>query len=61
MINKLKLLIVSLVFMLCNTAPVLAEGGGGEGGGNQQSPIQIIVQIALTAIILRVLSIFKLP
>jgi hypothetical protein len=42
-------------------APALAEGGSSESDGNQQSPIQVIVQIVITAIILRMLSMFKLP
>lgn len=46
--------------MLSIATPALAEGGG-ESGGNQQSPVQVIVQIAITAIILRILSIFRLP
>lgn len=41
--------------------PALAEGGGGEGGGNQQSPVQALVQIAIAAIVLRILANFKLP
>jgi len=38
-----------------------AQTGGGEGGGNAQSPVQVIVQIILTAIVLRVLNAFDLP
>lgn len=41
--------------------PALAQTGGGEGGGNEQSPIQVIVQIVITAIVLRILHTFNLP
>jgi len=61
MISKLKFSIALLVLMLSIATPALAESGGGESGGNQQSPVQVIVQIAITAIILRILSIFRLP
>jgi hypothetical protein len=36
-------------------------GGGAELGSNQQSPLQVIVAIVISAIILRVLTNFKLP
>jgi hypothetical protein len=39
--------------------PALAEGG--ENVNNQQSPVQVIVAIVFSAIVLRVLHIFKLP
>ena len=53
------------VFVLLNmvyasTALAQAEGGS-EGGGNVQTPVQVIVQIVLTAIALRALAYFKLP
>lgn len=38
-----------------------AQTGGGEVGGNAQSPVQVIVQIIATAIILRILYYFDLP
>jgi hypothetical protein len=41
--------------------PALAQTGGGEGGGNEQSLVQVIVQIAVSAIVLRVLHVFNLP
>jgi hypothetical protein len=70
MISKLKFLlaqplilsIASLVLLISIAAPALAEGGGsGEAGGNQQDPIQVIVQIAITAVVLKILSMFRLP
>ena len=59
MIARLKFV---LPFIICLTiaCPALAEGKV-EQGGNEQSPIQVIVSIVLTAIVLRVLRIFKLP
>jgi hypothetical protein len=52
--------ILLLFVMLSSTCyPALAEGG--EKAGNQQSPIQVIVAIVFSAIVLRVLHIFKLP
>jgi hypothetical protein len=48
------------IVCLTIAGPALAEGKV-EQGGNEQSPIQVIVSIVLTAIVLRVLGIFKLP
>jgi hypothetical protein len=59
MISKLKFLIPLLVLIV--ETPALAEGISGENAGNQQTPLQVIVQIAITAIILRILSMFRLP
>jgi hypothetical protein len=59
--QPLILSIASLVFLLSITAPAFAESGGGEGGGNQQNPAQVIIQIAIAAIILKILSLFRLP
>ena len=60
MLSKFKFLLTLIVFVsICY--PALAEGGGGQDVGNQQSPLQVIVQIAIAAIILRVLRTFKLP
>jgi hypothetical protein len=53
--------LLAFIVVLNSAYPALAEAGGGEGGGNQQSPIQAIVQIAIAAIILRILHTFKLP
>lgn len=59
--QPLILSIASLVLFLSIAAPALAESGGGESDGNQQNPVQVIIQIAITAIILKVLSMFRLP
>lgn len=59
--QPLRMSLVFLVILMSIAAPALAESGGGEGGGNQQDPVQIIVQIAVTAVILKVLSLFRLP
>jgi hypothetical protein len=61
LVQPLILSITSLVLLLIIAAPALAESGGGEGGGNQQNPAQVITQIAITAIILKILSLFRLP
>jgi hypothetical protein len=62
MISKLKFAIAQMLLLLTSAAPALAEGGGGgDSGGNQQSPVEVIAQIVITAIMLRVLSLFKLP
>lgn len=58
MLSKFKFLLLSIVLLsMCH--PVLAEGG--EKASNQQSPLQVIVAIVFSAIVLRVLHIFKLP
>ncbi|WP_310489429.1 hypothetical protein [Chamaesiphon sp. VAR_69_metabat_338] len=60
--TKLKFAILQILLMLASAAPALAEGGGGgDSGGNQQSPVEVIAQIVITAIILRVMSVFRLP
>jgi hypothetical protein len=60
MYSRFKFFLISIV-LLTISCPALAEGGGGEGGGNQQSPVHAIVQIAIAAIILRVLRAYNLP
>jgi hypothetical protein len=58
MLSKFKFLLLAIVSLsICY--PALAEGG--ENAGNQQSPVQVIVAIVFSAIVLRVLDIFKLP
>jgi hypothetical protein len=54
------ILLLSFIVIFGIAAPALAEGIN-ESGGNQQSPFQVIAQIAVTAIILRILSFFRLP
>lgn len=39
----------------------VVQASDGEQGGNAQSPAQVIVQIALTGIALKILSHFGLP
>ncbi|MBW4474809.1 MAG: hypothetical protein KME45_31190 [Stenomitos rutilans HA7619-LM2] len=50
-----------LLFFTTHAMVAQAQAGGGEGGGNAQSPIQVIVQIFVTAIVLGVLNFFDLP
>jgi hypothetical protein len=60
MLSRFKFLLPFIIFScLCN--PALAEGEGSAQGGNQQTPVQMIVTIILTAIVLKVLNAFKLP
>ncbi len=40
--------------------PVMAQETG-ESGGNAQSPVQVIVQVVITAIVLKILKNFNLP
>jgi hypothetical protein len=60
MYSRFKFLLTLLIFLTI-ACPALADGGGGEGGGNQQSLVHAIVQIAISAIILKILSVYKLP
>ncbi|NMF60543.1 hypothetical protein [Pseudanabaena yagii] len=62
MFSKSKLFILSIfiVLFLCIASPVLAQESGGEGG-NKQTPVQVIVQIVITAIALSILNKFDLP
>ena len=52
---------IAVLLNLVYASNALAQASGGEGGGNLQTPVQVIVQIAATAIILRVLDYFNLP
>lgn len=58
MLSRFKFFVLLLSF-LSFSLPALAQAG--EGGGNAQTPIQVIVQIVVTAIILRILHTFNLP
>jgi hypothetical protein len=51
----------SLFIILLSTCyPAFAQGGA-EQANNQQSPLQVIVSIVVSAIVLRALENFKLP
>jgi len=61
-LKKTKLALCTLLLFSTVFATVAqAQSAGGEGGGNSQTPIQVIAQIVLTAIALRVLNFFNLP
>jgi len=50
--------------LLLNTvyaSTALAQASGGEGGGNMQTPVQVIVQIVVTTVALKILASFDLP
>ena len=53
------LLVFIAIINICY--PALAQAEGREGGGNQQSPVQVAITIAATAIVIRILHAFKLP
>ena len=58
MLSRYKFFIEFIIFLsICY--PALAQEG--EKGNNQQSPVQVIVTIVVTAIVLRVLHTYKLP
>lgn len=57
--TRFKIFFLVFLQFLSISYPALAQAG--EGGGNEQSPVQVIVQIAIAAIILRVLHAFNLP
>ena len=59
--SKFFVIFVTLILCLIIADPARAQGGGGEGGGNVQSPVQLIVQIVVTATVLKVLHTFNLP
>jgi hypothetical protein len=51
---------VTFIMLITIGYPAMAEGSG-EASNNQQSPLQTIVQITITAIVLIILRTFKLP
>lgn len=54
----------SIILLFLGTTFALvaqAQVAGGEGGGNAQSPVQVIVQVVAAAIVLKVLDYFDLP
>jgi len=63
MLSKfIKTAFISLLFLGTTFALVAqAQVAGGEGGGNAQSPVQVIVQVVVAAIVLKVLDYFDLP
>jgi hypothetical protein len=58
---KIFRLIFSTLLLLGTVFAAAAQAASEEGGGNKQLPVQVIVQIVLTAIVLRVLGTFNLP
>lgn len=62
MLSRFKFFVIFVILMLCLIiADHAMAQGGGEGGGNLQSPVQVIVQIVVTATVLKVLHTFNLP
>ncbi|MDX2098945.1 MAG: hypothetical protein SFW36_14305 [Leptolyngbyaceae cyanobacterium bins.59] len=59
-IKVLRVFLFSLLF-LGTTFATVAYAQGGEGGGNAQSPVQVIVQIVVTAIVIKILDRYDLP
>lgn len=55
------LFLTALLFLTTHASVVQAQASSGEGGGNLQTPVQVIVQIVLTAAVLRILAYFDLP
>jgi hypothetical protein len=61
MISRFKFLILLLLFLSISD-PAIAQENSDEGGGdNRQTPVQVIVQIVVTAGILQLLNKFNLP
>jgi hypothetical protein len=61
-LKPLRVIVIALLLLGTAYATVAQAGvGGGEEGGNAQTPVQVIVQIAVTAMVLRGLKYFKLP
>jgi hypothetical protein len=58
MYSRFKFLSTLLIFLTI-ACPAWADGG--EISGQQQSPVQAIVQIAIAAIVLRILRAYNLP
>ena len=62
MISRFKFLVLLLLFLSISN-PAIAQESSGKGGGgdNRQTPVQVIVQIVVTAGILQLLNKFNLP
>lgn len=56
-----KLLLISLwmTFFWSDAAPVLAQTS--ESTGKQQTPLQVAITIALCAVVMKILSYFRIP
>jgi len=54
-------ILVGTLIFLCIAFASSAQASGGEEGGNAQSLGQVVVQIVLTGIVLKVLHHFDLP
>jgi hypothetical protein len=62
MLSKVIKVFFTTLFFLGTTFSIVAHAqSGSEGGGNTQSPVQVIVQIIAAAIVLRFLHYFDLP
>ncbi len=60
--SKIFILLTLLVLFLSVAYPALAQESGSEGGDDRkQTPVQVIVQIVVTAGMLRLLNTFDLP
>jgi hypothetical protein len=58
----LRIIIIAVLLLgTVYVATAQADVGGGEQGGNQQTPVQVLVQIAITAPVLWIFKYFKLP
>ncbi len=60
MFSKFSKVTALVVFLTVFAVPLPALAQS-EGGGNAQSPVQVIVQIVFTAAVLKVLKKFDLP
>ncbi len=60
MFSKFSKVTASSLFLALVAAPLPALAQA-EGGGNAQSPVQVIVQIVFTAAVLKLLQKFDLP
>lgn len=61
--KPVRMILISLLLLGTTLATVAqAQVGGGENAGSlMQSPVQVMVQIVVSAIVLRVLNQFNLP
>jgi len=59
--NKSLKIVFYTILLLSTVYADIAQASGGEEGGNAQSPVQVIVQIIITGIVLKGISYFDLP